>query len=295
MSKTYKHYLKNLIGLILFLNKIFIPFRKRQILSVYFHNPSPIVFERVIKHLNKERYKFIPLKQFEEIIRTKHLDQKLAVITIDDGFKNNLKLLDIIKKYNVYTTIFVTTSAIQEGNFWFEFVGDKGQSKASVTREKNRFKKLDENSFNSEITGLKTNKRLDRTALTEQEIIELDTNPLVEIESHTVTHPSLPYISESAQRKELVESKMILEKLTNKEINYFAYPMGDYTERLKILAKESGYKLCFSCETVPVELNKIDVFSIPRRCVNDDAGYYEALSKVYGIWDNLKNKISKSE
>lgn len=295
MNKIYKHYLKNFLGLVLLLNKFFIPFRNRQILSVYFHNPSPIVFERVIKHLSKKGYKFIPLKQFEEIIRTKQLDQKIAVITIDDGFKNNLKLLNIIKKYDVYTTIFVTTSAVKEGNFWFEFVGDEGQSKAAVTREKNRLKKLDENRFIVEITELKAKKHLIRTAITEQELIELDNSPLVEIESHTVTHPSLPYISEEAQRNELLESKLILEKLTNKKINYFAYPMGDYTERLKILAKESGYKLCFSCETVPVELNNIDVFSIPRRCVNDDAGYYEALSKVYGIWDNLKNKISKSE
>ncbi|MDD2305492.1 MAG: polysaccharide deacetylase family protein [Prolixibacteraceae bacterium] len=295
MNKTYKHYIKNFLGLILLLVKIFIPYRKRQILSIYFHNPSPIVFERVIRYLTKKGYKFTPLNQFEEVIRTKKLDQKIAVITIDDGFRNNLNLLDIIKKYNVYTTIFVTTSAIEEGNFWFEFVGDKGQSKETITREKIRLKKLDENSFAIEINNLKAKTHLFRTALTEQELIELTTNPLIAIESHTVTHPSMPYISENAQRKELLNSKIILEKLTNKEVNYFAYPMGDYTERLKILAKESGYRLCFSCETIPIELNKLDVFSIPRRCVNDDAGYYEALSKVYGIWDYVKNKISKSE
>lgn len=295
MIKTYKHYIKDFLGLVLLIIRMFIPYRKRQILSIYFHNPSPILFERVIKHLSKNKYKFISLKQFEEIIRTKKLNQKIAVITIDDGFKNNLKLLDVVKKYNVYTTIFVTTSAIKEGNFWFEFVGDEGQSKTSVTRKKILMKKMDENSFNIEINKLKAKTQLIRTALTEQELIKLNTNPLVAIESHTVTHPSLPYISENAQRIELMDSKIILEKLTNKEINYFSYPMGDYTEKLKILAKESGYKLCFSCETIPVELNKIDVFSIPRRCVNDDAGYYEALSKVYGIWDNIKNKITKNE
>ena len=71
--------------------------------------------------------------------------------------------------------------------------------------------------------------------------------------------------------------------------------MGDYSDQLRNLSKECGYELCFSCETFPIELNKIDKYSIPRRCVNDDAGYYEALSKVYGIWDNVKNKISKNE
>lgn len=71
--------------------------------------------------------------------------------------------------------------------------------------------------------------------------------------------------------------------------------MGDYSEELKILSKECGYELCFSCEIFPIELNNIDKYSIPRRCVNDDAEYYEALSKVYGIWDNIKNKIAKNE
>lgn len=295
MDKKNINYLKVFLGFILLFLKIFIPYRKRQILSIYFHNPSPILFESLIKHLNKSGYKYIPLKQFDEIIQTKILDQKIAIITIDDGFQDNLKLLDIVKKYNVYITIFVTTSAIEEGNFWFEFVGKDMRSKAAVTHEKIRLKKMNENDFNSEIIEIKSKTHLRRTAMTEKELIQLDLEPLVAIESHTVTHPSLPYISENAQKKELVDSKIILEKLTSREIKYFSYPMGDFTNELKILAKECGYSLCFSCETFPVELNKLDRFSIPRRCVNDDATYFEALSKIYGIWDGIKNKISKNE
>jgi peptidoglycan/xylan/chitin deacetylase (PgdA/CDA1 family) len=285
----YIHYLLELFGLVLLLFKLFIPDRKLKILSIHFHDPSPRLFERIINYLDANNYRIISLKQFNDIIDKKQLNEKIAVITIDDGWQNNIKLLDVVKKYNVYITIFVTTSAIEQGNFWFEYVRkSKYQNAASLKKEKVRIKKLDENSFNLEILKLKSSIRLIRSALTKKELIQLSKEPLVTIGSHTVRHLSLPYSSYNAQKKELINSKIILERWTNQKINYFSYPSGDYSDQLKILAKECGYELCFSTETSHIELNKIDKFSIPRRCVNDNAGFYEALSKIYGIWYKIK-------
>jgi hypothetical protein len=57
---------------------------------------------------------------------------------------------------------------------------------------------------------------------------------------------------------------------------------------LKKLAKECGYKFCFTAETSNLDLTRIDRNSITRRCVNNDAGFFEALSKIYGIWYKIK-------
>lgn len=290
MNRRYIHYLRELFGLVLLLFKLFIPARKAKILSIYFHDPSPSLFERIINYLNANNYRIISLKQFNDIIDKKQLNEKIAVITIDDGWQNNIKLLDVVRKHNIPITIFVTTSAVEQGNFWFEYVGkNKKQNSLSIKKEMLRLFKLDENEFNSEIIKLKSSLRLlIRSALTEKEVIELSKEPFVTIGSHTVSHPSLPNNSLNAQINELINSKSYLEKITNQEINYFSYPFGHCSDQLKSLAKECGYMLCFTTGTNHIDLNHIDKLSIPRRCVNDNAGYYEALSKIFGIWYKVK-------
>ncbi len=290
MIKRNVNYLKETIGLILLLFKLIIPLRKFKILSIYFHNPPPILFEKIIIYLINNKYTIISLKQLSDIIYNKRMNGKIAVITIDDGWQNNLGLLDLIRKYKVPVAIFVTTSAIEEGNFWFEYVGRiKNQKKASIKRDKVRIKKLDYENLRTEICKLKASLNLYRTVLTKDELIQLSKEPFITIGSHTVNHLSLPYSRKDVQQMELLNSKLILETWTGQKIIYFSYPMGDYTDDLKVLTKECGYKLCFSTETDHIELSKLDGFLIPRRCVNDDAGYFEALSKIFGIWYKIKN------
>jgi peptidoglycan/xylan/chitin deacetylase (PgdA/CDA1 family) len=112
----------------------------------------------------------------------------------------------------------------------------------------------------------------------------MSSEPFVTIGSHSVSHISLPNISIEGQKKELSDSKKILEIWTERKVNYFAYPSGDYSDNLKSIAKECGYELCFTIDTPYIDIEKVDKLSIPRMCVNDDAGNYEALSKMYGIW-----------
>lgn len=289
LNRKYIHYLRELFGLGLLLFKLFIPARKLKILSIYFHNPPAKLFERIINYLCKNNYRIISLKQFNSVIDKNQLNEKIAIISLDDGWQNNMKLIEVIRKYKVHVTIFITTSAIEQGNLWVEYVRKSiNQKKASVKREKVRIKKLDENSFNIEINKIKSSKQLIRTILTKEELIQLSKEPLIKIGSHTVNHLSLPNKSFEVQKTELVDSKNTLEIWTGQKIIYFSYPSGDYTEELKKLAKECGYELCLSTETNHIGLNRIDKFSIPRRCVNDEAGFYEALSKIFGIWYKIK-------
>jgi poly-beta-1,6-N-acetyl-D-glucosamine N-deacetylase len=285
MKRKLYHFLRESFGLILLLSYFLIPFRKSKILSIYFHNPSPGLFEKLIKYLNARSYSFISMNQLLEIIDNKIVHNKSAIITFDDGWQNNLKLLEIIKKYRVNIAIFITTSAVEQGNFWWEYVGyGKHLNKASMKREVIRIKKLKEKSFFSEILNLKSGVTIDRSALTQEELVQISKEELITIGSHTVNHISLPDKSVEFQKSELLDSKKNLESLTGQSIHCFSYPSGDYTFEIKKLAKECGYRICFTIETSNIDLNRIDKFSIPRRCINDDAGFFEALSKIYGIW-----------
>ncbi len=290
MYKKKKLYLfRELFAIVLLFFKLFIPRQKLKILSIYFHNPPPQLLEKIIIYLNSKNYHIISLSELDEIIDQKQTNERVAFITLDDGWKNNIRLVEVVRKFKIPITIFVTTSAIEQGNFWFEYVGmNKTQNSKSIKKEKIGLFKLNESEFKSEIAKLQSGLNLVRSTLTENEVNELSKEPFITIGSHTVSHRALQYCKPIEQKNELMNSKIHLEKITNQNICYFSYPFGYYSEELKLLAKDCGYMLCFSTDTHHIELNNIDKLSIPRRCVNDDAGYYEALSKIFGIWYKIR-------
>lgn len=115
-------------------------------------------------------------------------------------------------------------------------------------------------------------------ALTDENIVELAQSPLIELGSHTVSHPVLSTLSLAEQRAELSDSKQYLEKLLGKNVSGFAYPYGtraDYTSDTVALTKELSFK--FACTNIPEAIwPGTDRFQLPRLLVRDcDGDYFE--------------------
>jgi len=97
---------------------------------------------------------------------------------------------------------------------------------------------------------------------------------LCTIGAHTLTHPRLKELRKDIAFREIQKSKVILEKLLENPVEYFAYPYGDFfsvSQRDKKLVKKSRFKYAFS--TIPIPLNKRLIrkaIFIPRNNVNDD-------------------------
>jgi len=67
-----------------------------------------------------------------------------------------------------------------------------------------------------------------------------------EIGSHTCTHPRLNRLGREEVRRELSDSRKILEDLIGKKMEFFAYPFGDDSTtdpEIQKLIAESGYKI----------------------------------------------------
>lgn len=62
-----------------------------------------------------------------------------------------------------------------------------------------------------------------------------------EIGSHTMNHIGMADATPEEQRKEIFESKTVLEQHTNKSIKFFAYPYGQFTPVTQQLLREAGY------------------------------------------------------
>lgn len=70
----------------------------------------------------------------------------------------------------------------------------------------------------------------------------------MDIESHTVSHPSLPQLTPEALARELADSRSILESRLGRPITALAYPFGDFTDREVEAARLAGYRIAFSTE-----------------------------------------------
>lgn len=108
-------------------------------------------------------------------------------------------------------------------------------------------------------------------ALTEDEVVALAKDGLVEVGAHTMTHPLLAVQPIAVQREEIETSKSKLGDLLTKPVRYFSYPFGgrhDYTADTVKLVQEAGY--AFACSNFPGTVRwGTHRYEIPRFIVRD--------------------------
>ncbi|ULQ54438.1 polysaccharide deacetylase family protein [Flavihumibacter fluvii] len=281
--------IKEIIGFMLMAGRLFRRTDDTEILSVYFHNPNPKLFSKLINWLVRQGYDFISAGQLDEIISSgQHVTRK-AIITFDDGNKEYLDLLDIINTYKVPITIFIPVEPVQSGNYWWDFAADKDQGKYTGLGSVEDFKKLKVEEFDLKMDILKNSLKLKRTCVTMDELLVLAKNPYVTIGSHTVTHPILKNCGQERQRDELRNSKNWLDEKLMQHTQYLAYPNGDYDETTLTIAAAEKYRLGFTTKPGRINLKNLNRLEIPRYAVNDEGGYFENLAKINGLWQAVFN------
>jgi peptidoglycan/xylan/chitin deacetylase (PgdA/CDA1 family) len=104
--------------------------------------------------------------------------------------------------------------------------------------------------------------------LSREQAQALAASPLVAIGAHSVTHAALSTLTPSAQRAEIMQSKVQLEALVGRPVVSFAYPFGDQGADTAALVRESGF--CCSCTTEAAVVRPgTDPFQLPRIAVGD--------------------------
>jgi peptidoglycan/xylan/chitin deacetylase (PgdA/CDA1 family) len=80
-----------------------------------------------------------------------------------------------------------------------------------------------------------------RGFLNQKELKEIIASGLVEIGSHTLSHPNLKLLSENQAKEQILGCKKKLENELGIEIKSFAYPYGFFNKKTIDLVKEAGY------------------------------------------------------
>ncbi len=192
-----------------------------------FYSVPETDFKKQIKQILKT-YKPISLVDLNNYFtRKKEIAQPSFILTFDDGYRDVLKVKSFINAFGIKPSIFV--------------LSDSKKIRRDVLKN------------NSELLTIKDIKDLIRTGW--------------EIGSHSATHTLLTGLKESELKKEVLESKKILEKLLSIKVKYFAYPKGKYSKQVLSSVKRADYNLALSMDDELI--NKYsDKFKIPRVGVN---------------------------
>lgn len=79
--------------------------------------------------------------------------------------------------------------------------------------------------------------------ISNEQLLELNKNPLISLQSHTVSHLDLSGLDFDSQTSELSDSRQSISELLGKDITSICYPSGRYNDETLSIAETSGYKL----------------------------------------------------
>ena len=122
--------------------------------------------------------------------------------------------------------------------------------------------------------------------MSSHQIEEMFANSLFEIGGHTMSHPALPYHGKEIQHEEILRNKILLENITGKKINLFAYPSGKHNNSTVEILKQLYFEGAFTTEADIIKKDS-DAFTLGRFQVNNWGG--NKFERMLSKWSDDKN------
>ncbi|HUA14021.1 MAG TPA: polysaccharide deacetylase family protein [Verrucomicrobiae bacterium] len=189
-------------------------------------------------------------------------EDRMVVLTVDDGRRNFYEyLFPLLKEFAIPATFFVVTSFIR-GEDWIwtdkvQWLGEQPNpleelSPDNIGRLFETLNRMRPAARDVQISELAERMHVSipgappakYAACSWPELREMVESRLVEIGSHTVTHPILSGLTEEESRWELVESRAEIENTLGCKVQSFCFPNGkpaDYRPTHLQQVRDAGY------------------------------------------------------
>ncbi len=251
-----------------------------------------------------ERYQPIVFQTLLDALDGKAtLPDRPVIVTFDDGYDDNYhNAFPVLRALGMPATFFVSTGYIGQAKpFWFDLVAhilyrapsgpvslehlgmtlhledDVESRRVAADRLVGALKRVDnqqrltfldwlEQKYSHAVNAddFRRSRPMDWDHLREMSAAG------IEIASHTVTHPILSMLDDTALMRELVESKRTLEHEIGKPISVLAYPVGgaqEFNDKVVEMAQTAGYRLGVSYMQGVNRLGDFDPFRLQRQHV----------------------------
>jgi peptidoglycan/xylan/chitin deacetylase (PgdA/CDA1 family) len=198
------------------------------------------------------------------------LDPKMVALTIDDGRRNCYEyFFPLMKEYGIPATFFVVSSFVgSQGWIWTDKVMWLAEQRESpkellqhklgdVFRKLNRLRAKDRDAW-IDATAVESGIAIPPVAppryaaCSWNELREMADSGLMEIGSHTATHPILSTLTDEESWQELTCSRAEIEQHVGKPVKSFCYPngmIGDFRANQVRQAREAGYSCAVVAES----------------------------------------------
>src|SRR5215216_470139 len=174
----------------------------------------PKMFEHQLELLLRAGFRFVSATEVIRFLqRTGGLPRRAVLLTFDDGYEDLLDIvLPILKEKRIPAVVFAVSNCLGKTNEW----------DLSIQAGQHRLLDAD---------GLR-------------KLAEVG----IEIGAHSRTHPLLTSLSSEDLNKEVLGSVEELELLGLGRPRLFAYPYGDFDDRVRRIVEEAGLKGAFTID-----------------------------------------------
>ena len=212
---------------------------------------TPDYLEALITEQRRRGYGFVTLDEIVKDVHRKPWDlkrRKRIKISFDDGFRDVYdNAFPILKRHNIPFTIYLVGN-FPEGTSDIWWIQLERYANGNTEWFEKTMKDIYQSRRNMrdvmhEITRSEPdNGMCEKQALTWKQLKEMVDSGLCTVGSHSMTHPGLTRISMEEVRRELTESKRIIEEHLPIRVEHFSYPHSMESPEIQTILKETGYR-----------------------------------------------------
>ncbi len=198
-------------------------------------------FRDHLRWLKRLGYQSMRLEEYVKRLRGgEEARGRFFAITFDDGYEEVLTLgLPVLQEFGYTAAVFAVPGQMGGKNAW-----DDGGARL----------------------------------LTADQLRQLDLSG-VTIGAHTSQHVHLTRVSPIIAKREIVESKQVLEQTLGRAVTLLAYPYGESNDSVDHYAKEAGFEAAFATDHAPAD-HTLNRYRLRRVVVFPRNTVWEILMKV---------------
>ena len=198
--------------------------------STYCHYRS---FSNQMMLLRLLGFRVIDMNNAIDILKGhKKSSTKTVVLTFDDGYENFYEYAyPCLKRHKFPAIVYILAGFLGQKAEWFASDGRECPPLMDIAR------------------------------------IQFLHNQGIQFGSHGISHRKLAEISLEEAQREIVESKIALEKSLGMNIDHFCYPYGSHNYEIVQTVKQAGYKSAVTCVRGRAKLGN-DLYQLPRKAIS---------------------------
>lgn len=272
--------------------------------------------DSLLEHLVRHNWKIVTIEELLDKLSWGEADARLVNFSVDDCYKDTWEyVVPAFRRHRVPVTLFVTTG-IPDGTQSLGWAGlesilsrhshivysGETVDVRNPAAKRHWFAEIsaawDKSDFDREydafcrVNGADPETLRSGHALTWGMLDSFRNDPLVEIGSHTVSHPRISALSQADALSELRDSRERLRSRLGVACNHFAFPYGraaDCGPRDFSLAREAGFASAATTRKGLIQPGQ-HVFCLPRNTLN---GAYQSIAYVNSLLSGLAGSAAK--